>query len=622
MSQMTIQCRLVASETARRQLWELMAERNTPLINEILVRIGHHSDFPTWRQRGKLPAAEVKRICDMLKTEPHFNGQPARFYISANKTVEYTFKSWLNIQQRVQFKLAGKRRWLEMLQSDTELVERSGLSMENLRAKAVEVLTQHQASLEAIREGKRSSVGRLLFESYRETDDVQTQGAIAYLLKNGCKVSDIEEDPEQFTRRRRKLEIQIERLTNQLENRLPKGRDLTGQRFLNALDTAANSIPCSNVEASTLQSELLKRAQNLPFPVLTETNRDLRWFQNSKGRICLHFGGLSDLEFEVYCDQRYLPYFRRFLADFQTLLASKKHSSSLLLLRSARLVWNAGEGKGAPWNINRLTLFCTIDTRLLSEEGTELVRTERVEAFTKKLTSAKTKDSLTATQENYVKRLNSTLTRIENSFERPSKPLYEGQSHILMGVSLGLENLATVAVMDARANKILAYRSTRQLLGDNYRLLNRQRQTQQQNMHARHKAEKSGRSNGLSESDLGQYIDRLIAKAVVELAKQYRAGSIVVPKLGDMREILDSELRARAEQKIPNCKEGQDKYVRQYRRSIHKWSYGRLIDALSNSAAKLEISVEEGKQYMRGSPKEKARDLAISAYQFRVNAAN
>jgi hypothetical protein len=333
MSQMTIQCRLVTSESARRQLWELMAEKNTPLINEILVQVGQHADFPTWRQRGKLPAAEVKKICDELKTEPHFKGQPSRFYISAIKTVEYTFKSWLKIQQRVQFKLAGKRRWLEMLQSDTELVERSGLSMEDICAEAVEILAKHQASIDVIPKGKKSSdVGHLLFEAYRETDDVQTQCAIAYLLKNGCKVSNIEEDPEPFARRCRKLEIQIERLTNQLENRLPKGRDLTGQRFLNALDTAANSVPCSNAEASTLQSKLLKRAQNLPFPFLTETNRDLRWFQNSKGRICLHFGGLSDLEFEVYCDQRYLPYFRLFLADFQTLLTNKKHSSSLALL--------------------------------------------------------------------------------------------------------------------------------------------------------------------------------------------------------------------------------------------------------------------------------------------------
>jgi hypothetical protein len=244
-----------------------------------------------------------------------------------------------------------------------------------------------------------------------------------------------------------------------------------------------------------------------------------------------------------------------------------------------------------------------------------------VETFTNKLASARTKDSLTATQENYVKRLNSTLTRIENSFDRPSKPLYRGQPHVLVGVSLGLENPATVAVMDARTNKVLAYRSTRQLLGDSYHLLNRQRQMQQQNTQERHKAQKNGRSNSLSESELGQYVDRLIAKAVVELAKQYRAGSIVVPKLGDMRGILDSEVRARAEQKIPNCKEGQDKYARQYRMSIHKWSYSRLVDALSNSAAKLEISVEEGKQSIRGSPQEKARDLAISAYQSRLDAA-
>jgi queuine/archaeosine tRNA-ribosyltransferase len=72
-----------------------------------------------------------------------------------------------------------------------------------------------------------------------------------------------------------------------------------------------------------------------------------------------------------------------------------------------------------------------------------------------------------------------------------------------MGVSLGLENPATVAVMDARTSKVLAYRSTRQLLGNSYHLLNRQRQMQQQNTHERHKAQKSGRSNSLCESELG-----------------------------------------------------------------------------------------------------------------------
>ena len=34
MSLKTIQCRLVAKESTRQQLWELMAHKNTPLINE------------------------------------------------------------------------------------------------------------------------------------------------------------------------------------------------------------------------------------------------------------------------------------------------------------------------------------------------------------------------------------------------------------------------------------------------------------------------------------------------------------------------------------------------------------------------------------------------------------
>ena len=56
MSQITIQCRLIANEPTRRQLWELMAQKNTPLINELLEQVGQHPDFPTWRQNGKLPA--------------------------------------------------------------------------------------------------------------------------------------------------------------------------------------------------------------------------------------------------------------------------------------------------------------------------------------------------------------------------------------------------------------------------------------------------------------------------------------------------------------------------------------------------------------------------------------
>ncbi|HEY9637547.1 MAG TPA: hypothetical protein V6D14_29395 [Coleofasciculaceae cyanobacterium] len=45
-------------------------------------------------------------------------------------------------------------------------------------------------------------------------------------------------------------------------------------------------------------------------------------------------------------------------------------------------------------------------------------------------------------------------------------PFYQGQSNILIGVSLGLEKPATVAVVDAMTGQVLAYRSIRQLLGE------------------------------------------------------------------------------------------------------------------------------------------------------------
>lgn len=45
MSQITIQCRLVASPETRQQFWTLMAERNTPLINTLIEQVGQHEDF-------------------------------------------------------------------------------------------------------------------------------------------------------------------------------------------------------------------------------------------------------------------------------------------------------------------------------------------------------------------------------------------------------------------------------------------------------------------------------------------------------------------------------------------------------------------------------------------------
>lgn len=142
MSQITIQCQLVASASTRQQLWLLMAQKNTPLINELLQQVGQHPEFETWRQKGKLQAGIVKALCQPLKADPRFIGQPARFYSSAIAVVDYIYRSWLALQKRLQYRLEGQTRWYQMLKSDAELIEICGGSLETLRNKAAEILAQ------------------------------------------------------------------------------------------------------------------------------------------------------------------------------------------------------------------------------------------------------------------------------------------------------------------------------------------------------------------------------------------------------------------------------------------------------------------------------------------------
>ncbi|WP_242072085.1 hypothetical protein [Nostoc sp. FACHB-110] len=63
--------------------------------------------------------------------------------------------------------------------------------------------------------------------------------------------------------------------------------------------------------------------------------------------------------------------------------------------------------------------------------------------------------------------------------------------------------------------------------------------------------------------------------------------------------------------------EVQEKYAKEYRISVHQWSYGRLIANIRSSAAKAGIVIEESKQPIRGSPEQKARKLALVAYHSR-----
>jgi len=136
----------------------------------------------------------------------------------------------------------GKLRWLEMLKSDEALAQESGVELVSFRDRAAALLIQLQpvtaSGNPTQNPGKKSkkkvtlsdrSLANQLFERYQETKSVLEQCAIAFLLKNGCKLPQQDEDPQKFAERRRKVEIQVKRLQEQIEGRLPHGRDLTGQ---------------------------------------------------------------------------------------------------------------------------------------------------------------------------------------------------------------------------------------------------------------------------------------------------------------------------------------------------------------------------------------------------------
>lgn len=625
MSQITIQCRLVASEPTRKLLWELMAEKNTPLINEILWEINNHSDFEEWQSEGKLPGTLVSDLCKSLKDTPLYLGQPSRFYLSITKLVNYIYKSWLKLQQRRYRQLEGQEHWLSMLKSDTELIKESECSLDILRKKAKEILTDVETEIEKskkkAKKKKTPKKSSLLFNLHDETEeqDILTRSAICYLLRNGSKLPkpDKPEDKKKFAQRHRKVGIKIERLKNQIEASRPHGRDLTGEQWLETLIIAANTVPKDNKEARAWQDVLLSKPKSLPFPITFETNEDLKWHKNEKGRLCVRFNGLSQHTFQIYCDRRQLHWFQRFLEDQQIKKEGKNsHSSGLFTLRSAKLAWREDKKKntGKPWNDNRLVLFCTVDTRFWSSEETQIAREEKEAKLLKTIDNMKEKGTLTETQQAFVQRKHATLAKLHNSFPRPSRKRYQGKPNIVLGVAMGLEKPVTVAIVDGNTEKAIAYRSIKQLLGENYRLLNRQRQQKQTLSHLRHKAQKRSADNQKGESNLGEYVDRLISKAIVELAKEYQASAIAVPKVEDMREIVQSEIKAKAEAKIPGYEEGQKKYAKQYRINIHNWSYGRLIENITTQASKLGVAIAEVKQPVRGSPTEKARDLAIALY--------
>lgn len=462
-----------------------------------------------------------------------------------------------------------------------------------------------------------------LYEIHKKTQDVLTRCAVAYLIKNHNKVSELEEDIEKLKERRTQKEVEIKRLEKQLQdNRLPNGRDITETRYIEAFDNLIRQVPENYEECASWIANLFKKISPLPYPI-DYLYGDLSWYKNDKQHICVHFNGWAKYHFQICCNKRQLHLFERFLEDHIAFEESEKGeeklSGSLITLRSAQLLWQQGEGKGEPWKVHKLVLHCTYDTRLWTAEGTEEVRKEKTDKTQEQLRKAENNENLDKTQQIQLNKNKSSLSRLNNSFTRPSKPVYQEQTNIIVGISFHPVELVTVAIVDINTHKVLANKTVKQLLGDDYHLLSRRRRQQVHFRKEREKAQKKDAPCNIGESELGEYVDKLLAKRIVEIAEHYQAASIVLPKLKDTREIRTSAIQAKAETKFPGDINAQQLYTKEYNRQIHNWSYNRLQECIKSKAAQLKINIEFDIQPNCGTLQEKARDLVFFAYQSRIH---
>src|SRR5919199_4381072 len=291
MSVITVQCQLKAPEESLRHLWSLMVEKNTLLVNELLNQINTHPDLENWLQAGNITADVIKGLCKNLRAESRFQDMPGRFANAAENLVQYIYKSWFALQEKRRLRLQRKQHWLSMLRSDLELEQESGCSLETLRTQATKILTKKKAELERNQKEKldpapkdnSKALFNSLFQAYDKAKAPRQRCAIAYLLKNNCKVSEVEEDPQAYQLRRRKKEIEIERLEEQLKSRLPKGRNLSEQEWLEALEQAQGLI-IDDEKLREVQASLTRKQSPVPFSISYETSTDLRWSRNEHKR--------------------------------------------------------------------------------------------------------------------------------------------------------------------------------------------------------------------------------------------------------------------------------------------------------------------------------------------------
>ena len=550
MAVISIQCLLQATEETLRYLWNLMTEQNTLLVSEILERIRTHRELDASIAQGNIPVTVIDKIAKQLKQQPKYSQMPGRFGNSAETLVKEINKSWFAVQRKKRNKIWGKKRWLTILKSEQELLKATNLSLSELQAEAEKILNREEKQYNKLKQSKstETEIPKDLFahllkiydkvtknyekekKPHLKTKKLIQQCAVVYLLKNKLEFANQPEDPEKYQQYRRKKEIQIEQLEKQLKARLPKGRNLSQDEYLKALGQAECLIT-QNEEMELLQARLLRSQELIPLPVSYNTNTDIYWSKNEQGRICVTFNGLTKHTFEVFCHNRHLHWFQRFYQDYQLYKQHRKQiPAGLITLRSASLIWKPGESGDSqkPWLTNNLYLHCSVETELWTQEGTEQIRQQKIVKTQQKIGRWLEQESLTKNQRQKLLANQTSLSLLEyfQDFNRPSKYLPKQNPSLAMGVCIGLKEPVTVAIVNLVNGDIIACRDTKQLLNKpiqqkqkkgkqakkhtQYELFLRRRQQQQSNDAKRQQAQTKFADNCFGESDLGQYVDRLL----------------------------------------------------------------------------------------------------------------
>jgi hypothetical protein len=438
MSEKTLRFRLDAigrtpkdREEVRRYFWELMADQQTPLINQLYLKVAQHPQFSVWQSEGVADDDEVKRLWRSFEQDPQFQTMPERAFVSGRLNVENTYKSWLALQVDRQEAVDKLLHSVEVLKSDVELVTISNCPLDELRCKATEILSQVNAQV--VSNGKKKTkkameggIYKILYDKHRKTDDLVEQCAIAYLIKNRFKIKgdETEEDLKKLSERIHSKKKEIEILQKQLKSCLPKGRLWVNKDILEEVQLIG--VVEDETKWNSIESALLKQQKFMPHPILFHSSDDLIWSESKKfvsedsqpedfkskrsERVCVCFKSFDEkYAFEVSGGHRDFHILQQALKE-RTIYESDTdaNTSKLFVVRSATFIWEEYKknenrivrrrkaankrakrdgqpvAKGAesisapehynpefPWNRYQLFLHCTVKTQFLTQEGTE-----------------------------------------------------------------------------------------------------------------------------------------------------------------------------------------------------------------------------------------------------------